>query len=242
MLERILGIVFPIYGIVAVGYFYGRVKKPDMAFANQLNMAIFVPALVFGALANKSFHITEYLPLLGATFVAVVGSGLAGWGVARMIGVAPRTFAPPMMFNNCGNLGLPLAVLAFGEQAIGFYRRFGFVRIGVRRGYYRSAAGREDAQQQTEVHHHQAMREPRKPRPDSASRRHTRWKPCSRPCCPKAFPARGFAALAVRRLRLLVSVQYTSPLCGSTASHSGRSIVVAPTRSAAWRVRIRMSA
>jgi len=25
---------------------------------------------------------------------------------------------PPMMFNNCGNLGLPLAVLAFGESAL----------------------------------------------------------------------------------------------------------------------------
>jgi predicted permease len=26
-----------------------------------------------------------------------------------------RTFVPPMMFNNCGNMGLPLAVLAFGD-------------------------------------------------------------------------------------------------------------------------------
>jgi hypothetical protein len=25
-----------------------------------------------------------------------------------------RTFVPPMMFNNCGNMGLPLAVLAYG--------------------------------------------------------------------------------------------------------------------------------
>jgi predicted permease len=29
-----------------------------------------------------------------------------------------RTFVPPMMFNNCGNMGLPLAALAFG--AAGF--------------------------------------------------------------------------------------------------------------------------
>jgi hypothetical protein len=28
--------------------------------------------------------------------------------------VDPRTFVPPMMFNNCGNMGLPLAALAFG--------------------------------------------------------------------------------------------------------------------------------
>jgi len=29
-----------------------------------------------------------------------------------------RTFIPPMMFNNSGNMGLPLALLAFGEQAM----------------------------------------------------------------------------------------------------------------------------
>ncbi len=118
MIERILGIVFPIYGIVAVGYFYGRVKKPDMAFANQLNMAIFVPALVFAALASKSFDIMNHVDLLiGATLV-VLGSGLMAWPVARALGVAPNTFVPPMMFTNSGNMGLPLAVLAFGEAAL----------------------------------------------------------------------------------------------------------------------------
>ncbi|WP_374246086.1 AEC family transporter [Zoogloea sp.] len=118
MLLRIVSILFPLFAIAAVGFLVGRRAKPDLSQANKLNMDVFVPALVFGALANKSFHIAHYLPLLGATFVAVAGSGLLGWAVARLIGVAPRTFAPPMMFNNCGNLGLPLAVLAFGEEAL----------------------------------------------------------------------------------------------------------------------------
>jgi predicted permease len=118
MLERILGIVFPIYAVVAVGYAYGRWKKPDMAFANQLNMDIFVPALVFAALASKSFDIGQNLPLLlGATGV-VLGTGLLAWPVARLLGVANNTFLPPMMFKNSGNMGLPLAVLAFGEAAL----------------------------------------------------------------------------------------------------------------------------
>ena len=112
MLLRIVSILFPLFAITAVGFFVGRRAKPDLSQANKLNMDVFVPALVFGALANKSFHIMQFLPLLGATTVAVVGSGLLGWAVARLIGVAPRTFVPPMMFNNCGNLGLPLAVLA----------------------------------------------------------------------------------------------------------------------------------
>jgi hypothetical protein len=118
MLERIAGIVFPIYAIVAVGYGYGRWKKPDMAFANQLNMDIFVPALVFAALASKSFDIAQNIPLLLGSVAVVLGTGLLAWPVARMLGVAANTFVPPMMFKNSGNMGLPLMVLAFGESAL----------------------------------------------------------------------------------------------------------------------------
>jgi predicted permease len=118
MLERIAGIVFPIYCVVAVGYAYGRWKKPDMAFANQLNMDVFVPALVFAALASKSFDIGQNLPLLLGATVVVLGTGLLAWPVARLLGVANNTFVPPMMFKNSGNMGLPLAVLAFGEAAL----------------------------------------------------------------------------------------------------------------------------
>ena len=118
MLIRIVSILFPLFAITALGYFVGRRMKPDLSHANKLNMDVFVPALVFGALVGKDFRLGEYLPLLVATVVIIVGSGVAGWLVARAAGIATKTLVPPMMFNNCGNLGLPLAVLAFGESAL----------------------------------------------------------------------------------------------------------------------------
>ena len=118
MLLRIVSILFPLFAIAAVGFLVGRRAKPDLSQANKLNMDVFVPALVFAALANKSFHVADFVPLLGATLFLVGGCGLAGWALARGLGVAPRTLVPPLMFNNCGNLGLPLAVLAFGDQAL----------------------------------------------------------------------------------------------------------------------------
>ena len=118
MLIRIVSILFPLFAITALGYFVGRRMKPDLSHANKLNMDVFVPALVFGALVGKDFRLGEYLPLLFATVVIIVGSGVAGWLVARASGIATKTLVPPMMFNNCGNLGLPLAVLAFGESAL----------------------------------------------------------------------------------------------------------------------------
>ena len=118
MLIRIVSILFPLFAITALGYFVGKRLKPDMSHANKLNMDVFVPALVFAALANKEFHISEYMPLLGATLIMVLGAGVLGWVTARIAKVDPRPFVPPQMFNNCGNLGLPLAVLAFGDEAL----------------------------------------------------------------------------------------------------------------------------
>ncbi len=118
MFERIAGITFPIYALVAIGCAYGRWKKPDMGVANQLNMDIFVPALGFATLASKSFDIAQNLPLLFGASVVVLGTGLLAWPVARLLGVPVNTFVPPMMFKNSGNMGLPLAVLAFGEEAL----------------------------------------------------------------------------------------------------------------------------
>lgn len=115
---RLLAILFPIFGIVAAGYFYARRHKPEMAVANRLNMDVFVPALVFAAMAGKSFDIAVYAPLALGGFIVLASCGLLAWLMARLCGVQAKTLVPPMMFNNSGNIGLPLAVLAWGEAAL----------------------------------------------------------------------------------------------------------------------------
>ena len=118
MILKILSILFPVFAIAGVGYLYGRRHRPDMALVNKLNMDLFVPALVFAALASKSFDITRYADLALAGVLVILGSGLLAWPFARLLRVDIKTFLPPMMFNNSGNMGLPLALLAFGEAAV----------------------------------------------------------------------------------------------------------------------------
>jgi len=118
MLMRIATILAPMVSIVAVGYLYGRLRKPNMAIANQLALELFIPALVIATLADKAFEIRTYVPMMVGGAAVILGSGLLAWPLCRMLGVAPRTFLPAMMFNNSGNLGLPLIVLAFGPAAL----------------------------------------------------------------------------------------------------------------------------
>ncbi len=118
MLLRIFGIVFPVFAIVGLGYVYGRLRRPDLSAVNALNMAVLVPALIFGVLSSRNFEIRQYGTLAFAAIAVILGSGLLAWPVARIAGFRSKTFVPPMMFTNSGNMGLPLAVFAFGEQAL----------------------------------------------------------------------------------------------------------------------------
>ncbi|MGB8149188.1 MAG: AEC family transporter, partial [Azonexus sp.] len=73
---RLVAILFPIFGIVAAGYFYARHHKPEMAVANRLNMDVFVPALVFAAMAGKSFDLAAFAPLALGAFLMLAACGL----------------------------------------------------------------------------------------------------------------------------------------------------------------------
>ncbi|MBP6998986.1 MAG: AEC family transporter [Tepidiphilus sp.] len=116
--QRLVEILFPLFALVALGYVIGKRHRPELSGANRLNMDVFTPALVFAALAGRQVDVLAYLPLVLAALVLVLGSGALGWWLAHRLQEDPRTLAPPMMFNNCGNLGLPLALLTFGEQAL----------------------------------------------------------------------------------------------------------------------------
>ncbi|WP_368737575.1 AEC family transporter [Oceanospirillum sediminis] len=116
--EKLLLTVFPLFAVVAAGALYGRWKQTDISIANRMNMDVFVPALVFSVLADKSFDLLAYQDLALAAGLIVLGSGLVLLPLISLTGWSLKTFIPPMMFNNTGNMGIPLIVLAFGEEAL----------------------------------------------------------------------------------------------------------------------------
>ncbi len=119
--ERLIAIIAPVFIVILIGWLMAgsrREDRPHLADVNKLNMDLFCPALIFMALSAKDFNVVAAAPLALASLVVVIGSGLLAWAVARAALVDARTFVPSMMFNNCGNMGLPLAYLTFGEQGL----------------------------------------------------------------------------------------------------------------------------
>ena len=115
---QIIGITFPILAIVALGTLLGRYLYLEMETVNRLNLDVFIPALVFSAFSDKSFALTEHLSLAIAGLVIVIVAGIIAFFISIFTNYAFRTIAPPMMFHNAGNVGLPIMSLAFGKPGL----------------------------------------------------------------------------------------------------------------------------
>ncbi|MGI3081224.1 AEC family transporter, partial [Vibrio alginolyticus] len=52
MFELVIGILFPLFSLVAVGYGIGRWIQMDFRPINRINMDMFLPALVFSSVGT----------------------------------------------------------------------------------------------------------------------------------------------------------------------------------------------
>ena len=116
---RIAQVIVPVFMIVAIGFLYGRRTQPDLASFNRIVLDVLAPALVYTALAAKEFRLADHTLLLLGGALLILASGAVAWLLSRATQTQARTLVPVVMFNNCGNMGLPLALLAFGPENFG---------------------------------------------------------------------------------------------------------------------------
>ena len=117
MLHQVVSILFPVFALVFVGYLVGRYIKPDFRPINRINMDVFTPALVFSSLVSMPIDMGQ-VPLLLAAIIAVVIPGVVMIPIAKLSRLSFKTWAPPHMFRNSGNLAIRLFTYTFGELAL----------------------------------------------------------------------------------------------------------------------------
>jgi len=117
-MNLVFPVLLPIFTLILIGFLYAKFRRVNMQTANRMNMEIFIPALLIDALSRQEFSILNYQSLAVAAVVVILASGVLAWLFAKAFNLSISMFVPSMMFNNSGNMGLPLAVLAFGEDAL----------------------------------------------------------------------------------------------------------------------------
>lgn len=120
MLLTLLNIVLPVVALAATGFAMGRRQaiSPEMGFINHANVMVFCPALVFSALMANPVSLNDGWPLIAAGILIVVVPGFVlHW--LRPATVSRQAFLVAGMFRNTGNIGIPLMVLAYGNDLLG---------------------------------------------------------------------------------------------------------------------------
>jgi predicted permease len=116
---ELLAIVAPIYIAIGLGYGWGRAgRRWDTELITDLIMTIGAPCLVFSSLVGTDIGPGAMLEMALATLAAFATFAVVGAGVLRLSGLSVQTFLAPIVFPNAGNMGLPVALFAFGQEGL----------------------------------------------------------------------------------------------------------------------------
>lgn len=117
----VIQIAAPVFLLAAIGFAWVRLGfEYKMEFVTRLAMTVSLPALVFVALMNTEIEPEALGRLLLASFVAYSAIGAILFIIIRLLRLDIRTFLAPLTFGNTGNLGLPLALFAFGQTGFSY--------------------------------------------------------------------------------------------------------------------------
>jgi len=117
----VLEIVAPVFLLALIGFLWVRLGfEYRIEFVTKLAMTLSVPALIFTALMKTEIEPAALTTLSVAAVTAYGAITLVAFVLTRLAGLDLRTYLAPLIFGNTGNLGLPLALFAFGEAGLGY--------------------------------------------------------------------------------------------------------------------------
>lgn len=121
LLAELSRIVAPVFALALVGYVWSRSGIPyDVPFVTRLSMTVSIPCLIFMALVRSEVDPRLLGDTVLAATLAYVGVGLIAWAVVAIGRLHVPTYWAPITFGNTGNLGLPIALFAFGQTGFDF--------------------------------------------------------------------------------------------------------------------------
>lgn len=117
----VLNITAPVFLLAAVGFAWVKLGfEYRVEFVTRLAMTLSVPCLIFTALMKTDID-PEALAALSLAALAAYALVMVGsFALVKLARLDVQTFLAPLVFGNTGNLGLPLALFAFGDVGLGY--------------------------------------------------------------------------------------------------------------------------
>jgi malate permease and related proteins len=110
--------VFSVFLLVAVGFIFAHWKKISLASVTEIIVYLGTPALVFTSLASRPLFAGDIAVLFSGVVIIFTVVGLLIRLYFLVFQFRSRGFALPALFMNAGNMGIPLALFAFGPPGM----------------------------------------------------------------------------------------------------------------------------
>jgi len=119
LLYTLVAIIAPIMIVCGIGYAWGRTGRPfDSALVTALVTTIGTPCLIASTLTRLQPNAAQLGSMVLITLACFVGFAAVGIVALRILKLPAHSYLPALMFPNTGNMGLPLALFAFGESGL----------------------------------------------------------------------------------------------------------------------------
>jgi hypothetical protein len=110
--------VVPVFLLIAAGFVFAHWKKISLASVTEIVVYLGTPSLVFSSLASKPLFVGDLAILASGITAIYVGVGVLIRIYFIIFRFHSRGFALPVLFMNAGNMGIPLALFAFGQAGM----------------------------------------------------------------------------------------------------------------------------
>lgn len=119
MLAELFAVLAPV--LIAAGIGYGWARKGHAYptdFVARMVLNIGTPCLVLSTLSRAELDGAAFAEMAQACVLVTLGMGLIGLLLSRLCAIDWKVLVPAYLFPNSGNMGLPIALFAFGEPGL----------------------------------------------------------------------------------------------------------------------------
>jgi len=119
MLYQLFSVIAPVLVCAVIGYTWRKQGRPyDTALITALVTNIGTPCLVFFTLIDTKITPDAFLKMGAATLATMVAFYAVYFAFLKAMKLSQKAFLSALAYGNVGNMGLPLCLLAFGDQGL----------------------------------------------------------------------------------------------------------------------------
>jgi predicted permease len=121
VIAPVLAAVIPVLAVIGIGFFWVRAgRQLENGMLTPLVVDIGTPCLVLATFLKIRIAPASFAVMAFASILALIAFSVVSYVILKLLGFRVRTFLPSLTFPNNGNLGLPLAAYAFGNEGLGY--------------------------------------------------------------------------------------------------------------------------